>query len=330
MTTPVHVLPVGKSLIGRLVGSAKEALAGPWEPGPPHPPRMQHLRHVLQACTASDGVLDLTGFLGQDAANEERIREQLALLDEDVCAETKQMAKQPLPDTAIVVLIATDTDDGLRAAALLGIRFAVQGGLTLRYLDNPLENTTPLRSGGVYVVRIPGLDLNPNRSHRTAATEPLNHRTWWSVGELGRLLARVASDPDLRAEMIMHLSGGYKALMPYLLVMTEGILSVAEHNVRGAGGDRPAVSLTAQVIHEEGEQPIRLPIRSHRGRILGNLEELRDAMGRHAPWVDGGNGRFSDVRGSYLEDERVDGRRHLTPMGLIMTRTLWAISEPKS
>jgi hypothetical protein len=164
-----------------------------------------------------------------------------------VSGELKTLARipgagYPLSAADTAVLIGSDTPGGLPAGVWNAI--ALTGGdlSRVRYLPRPDVPPGPVR-GRALVVRVPGLDAGDENGFR---------RAMGGLGALGRNLFRSG---DLRKgeSFIFCLTGGFKATMPYLIGLAEGLRSLdAGHPV------------DAFVLHETaGHQapPIRLPLR---------------------------------------------------------------------
>jgi hypothetical protein len=208
------------------------------------------------------------------------------------------------------VFIATDTDDGLRAATLIAERYQHSA---IHYLDEPLAAGRPvLEPDDVYVCRIPDLDLGIRTPTPT---------TWRSLGAVGRLTADTATQ-TARGEwhVILHLSGGYKAMIPYLMVMAEGVHSrLRDRSLESAG--RPLIRAVA--IHDSSlaQRPIVIdvPVRAIEGDLLADVKKLAKAARPDSDLVDAGVGE--DLLGLLLERESERTRR-LTEAGLIMVSVL--------
>lgn len=149
---------------------------------------------------------------------------------------------RPLPSSDIAVLICSDTPDGLlaglwNAAALTGNDLS-----RVTYLALPQALPADMR-GQVIMARVSGMD---------AVSSGQFARAMGQLGALGRDLLRPgvagAGEP-----FRFYLSGGYKAAIPYLIGLAEGI--------RSLDPDRP---VRAFVLHERAadEAPlIELPLR---------------------------------------------------------------------
>lgn len=138
-----------------------------------------------------------------------------------------------------VVLLVTDTLPGLRAGLFNALRMAGGEPGRISYADEPAA----YRPGdGTVIVRVPGLDAGDGRGFRTAMT---------GLGSLAAGLHRRAGSAE---PLTFHLSGGYKAAIPYLIGMAEWL--------RSADGDR---QVTARVLHDTapvGAPAVLLPLRS--------------------------------------------------------------------
>lgn len=136
-----------------------------------------------------------------------------------------------------VALLASDTDDGLAAAMLVAKRLGDVGkasGITLQ------DGWIPDAAGGeapapvtvtdgprpVTVVRVEGLDPTIDVAFNQA------------IARIAYTMLRlVCGHPPSCAEplydqIVLHLSGGYKATIPFLLVMAEAVASLFDSTVR--------------------------------------------------------------------------------------------------
>ncbi|MGH3119532.1 MAG: hypothetical protein ACRDND_00675 [Streptosporangiaceae bacterium] len=150
-------------------------------------------------------------------------------------------ARRPLPDSDIAVLVCSDTPEGLlagmwNATALAGGEL---GGV--RYLADPASVPPGLQGKAVFV-RVPGLDAGREEGFRRAMR---------GLGVFGRNLldsGQVGDEEPFR----FYLSGGFKAAIPYLIGLAEGLASLPE-----------AGPVEAYVLHDSGREypPISLPLR---------------------------------------------------------------------
>jgi hypothetical protein len=185
-----------------------------------------------------------------------------------VSGELKTLARMPgtgyplsRGDTA--VLVCSDTTGGLLAGLWNAVALTSGDLSRVGYLARPDAPLGPVR-GRALVVRVPGLDAGEEDGFRRA------------MGGLGTLGRNLLQSGELRqAEPILFcLTGGYKATMPYLIGLAEGLRSLdAGHPV------------DAFVTHETAGQqalPIRLPLR----RLVASQVEQElsgfDASGERA------------------------------------------------
>jgi hypothetical protein len=164
-----------------------------------------------------------------------------------ISGELKTLARIPgagyplsVLDTA--VLIGSDTPGGLSAGLWNAIALTCGDLSRVRYLARPDLPPGPVR-GCALVVRVPGLDAGDEDGFR---------RAMGGLGALGRNLVRSG---DLRKDepFIFCLTGGFKATMPYLIGLAEGLRSLDSGH-----------PVNAFILHETAAQhapPIRLPLR---------------------------------------------------------------------
>jgi hypothetical protein len=200
----------------------------------------------------------------------------------------------PLPAVDSAVLIPSDTFVGLRAALWNAVALAGGDLDRVRYTPD-LDPDRPLGeiAGHVLITRIPGMHAGTDKGFRAA----MRH-----LGLLGRLLVDTAK-PGRRIDFDFHLSGGYKAAIPYLIGLAEGLRSLP-------GGHH----VEAYVLHEATEgNAIRLPLR--RVTVESVDEELArgwDRQGRRSRPPHGGVLFLEGY--AYQESEDRDGWV-LTPFG---------------
>jgi hypothetical protein len=225
-----------------------------------------------------------------------------------VSGELKTVARipgtgYPLSAADTAVLVCSDTGGGLLAGLWNAV--ALTGGDLSRvsYLGHPDVPPGPVR-GQALVVRVPGLDAGEEDGFRRA------------MGGLGTLGRNLLKSGELRRgePFLFCLTGGYKATMPYLIGLAEGVRSLdAGHPV------------DAFVMHETaGPQapPIRLPLR----RLVASQVEQElsgfDASGERAaaPRPALLNGYAYDL---------ADGRCTLTAFGAGL-RALFGVSPERA
>jgi hypothetical protein len=143
-----------------------------------------------------------------------------------VSGELKTLARipgtgYPLSRADTAVLACSDTSGGLLAGRWNAI--ALTGGdlSRVRYLGCPDAPLGPVR-GHALVVRVPGLDAGEEDGFR---------RAMGGLGTLGRNLLQ--SGELRRGEPILFcLTGGYKATMPYLIGLAEGLRAAIRCSTR--------------------------------------------------------------------------------------------------
>jgi hypothetical protein len=196
-------------------------------------------------------------------------------------------ASRPLADHDIAVLVASDTTEGLLAAMWNALALA-RVPARVRYLGRPEQRLPhPPPPGSVVIVRVPGMQVGTDSGFREAMR---------GLGALGRmLLDYLPSVEDCR----FHLSGGFKAGIPYLIALAEAMRS--EHRSK----------ITAWVQHETTQgAAIRLPLRT-----------LRASVARHELGLFGPDGRSrvaslgDGVLDGYAYERQADGTFCLTAFG---------------
>jgi hypothetical protein len=293
----LHLVTVGQSLLGR-VNSHLPHLNGVLDPT------------VLRQSVAAQ-LIDLTrdGYLDpQTIVADGAALTALRAADPVLAAEWTSLAayrsRPQHPAGDAVVYLASDTDEGLRAAVLLALRETRTSPNTqVRYVHDVGGEgmLIPEHDGEVAVVRIPGLDFAAEQSWGNA------ERTWQALGDFGFAVARTAFTGDW--SVVLHLSGGFKAAIPYLLVMAEGICT------RLRSIDGTTLTVTAVCVHESSVGQQRLPYLVDlpvRYLSLPLHEALRasDALDRIV------------LRGQFTTDPTSTRPVSLTWAGLILTRVL--------
>jgi hypothetical protein len=149
----------------------------------------------------------------------------------------------------IAVLICSDTPRGLLAGlwnAIALTRADTADDIDLSrvaYLADPPTPLGPIR-GRAVIVRLPGMDAGLHDADTGMSA---------AMRGLGILAGHLVAHGDVTGDELMryYLSGGYKAAIPYLIGMAEGVRSLP-------GGRR----VEAVVLHEESSAAaIRLPLR---------------------------------------------------------------------
>jgi hypothetical protein len=164
----------------------------------------------------------------------------------DLCAEIGTFARvlesKALPPGDTAVLICSDTPDGL-LAGVWNAAALTHGDLSrVRYIASPGSRLGLVR-GKALVVRIFGMDAGNESGFQQAMS---------GLGTFGHNLVHAEGVPD-DVPFRFYLSGGYKAAIPYLIGLAEGVAS--RH---GAG------QVEAFVLHKSArdtDKPVRLPLR---------------------------------------------------------------------
>lgn len=193
--------------------------------------------------------------------------------DADFSAELDTMDRmevpRPFPPADIAILVCSDTPKGLLSGAwnALALANGDLGGVS--YLADLTDSVAARRArrdllrearGRVVIARVGGMD---------AAHDDGFRRAMQALGVLARDLFRYGQLG--KAEPFwFHLSGGYKAAIPYLIGMAEAVRSVDAARLAQLGGtgsmpgDGSPYPVEAFVLHDSakpGDRPIRLPLR---------------------------------------------------------------------
>lgn len=309
----MHVLPVGLSLLTRAEAE----------------PSLRELRSVLRpaafdADTNPDRKVSVelarltdptTRLLDLDSVLATPAQWQAAQHPEPrLCAEwtSVAVARSKASGQSAYVLIASDTDDGLRSAVLVAGQYAP--GRQIHYVHEPVQAALSLavEPGEVYVFRIPGLDF---------AANAMTDATWFSLGSVGHVIQQTARRASIdRWDVQLHLTGGYKAMLPYLLVMAEGIQTVFKQAGNVTKGREP--TLRAVSVHEHDPDvplgdliQVPLPIRWVEGPSLRALRCLKEHTTTNARVF---GDEWGEWRGQWIEA----GGAKLSSAGMIITRVL--------
>jgi hypothetical protein len=201
-----------------------------------------------------------------------------------------------------VLLICSDDKkgEGLQAGLWNAVAMAPHNDIEKVALHADAGRPLAEIHGRVTLVRIAGMDVGTAAGFRAA------------MDLLGQLGYSLVNGGARRGEPItVHLSGGFKAAIPYLLALAEGLRS-----------HRTAHPVEAVVLHEQTKgDPIRLPLRRMSPQLLANELEAFDTTGycRGAP---------STRQFEGWAYERAAGGWLLTPFGVGM-RALFEIQAAK-
>jgi hypothetical protein len=309
-TLVMHVLPVGQSLLDNIGKSGDLAALSPVLSDPRYSVHDQ----LRQATDGTTHALDLGRVLTTEKAREAARTGDYRVSAEWTSVAVHRAGRRVDVTAEAFVLIASDTDEGLRAATLVAAQYADEH--TLRYIAEPTAaGHLRIEPGEVRIVRIPDLDLGKKQP---------TDRTWFSLGTVGHVIQTTARMPPAgsRWEVVLHLTGGYKAMIPYLLVMAEGIKSVF-HDPQRVTSAVPTIS--AVTVHEASVDRaagaavlVELPVRWLDVGPLGDVLGLKDRVGGGVT-VD--SDRWDDFTGQLIERDRT-GQRQLTSAGKIMVRVV--------
>ncbi|MGQ0776554.1 MAG: hypothetical protein ACT4NY_19365 [Pseudonocardiales bacterium] len=312
----LHLIPVGLSLLDQIkaLPTLRSALAVDELPD-----AVYKVHEALFQAAGQDYVLDLNrlGLTG--------VHRAASALDPSMAAEWTSVkairaeirhgavTRDGGVDGEAYVFIATDSDDGLRAAILVAACYQS----TIHYLHEPLKvGNLLVRPGDVYVCRIPDLDLG---------NIPPTSKTWRSLGTIGRLVADTAKQTGGGDwNVVVHLSGGYKAMIPYVMVLAEGVHSRLRKPEDGNWGPP---KIRAVAIHDPstGRNPtisrilIDVPVRAISPDLLARVAKLKKLTRPDSDIV--GAGAPLDLLGLCIEREGPDDYRVSDP-GLIMVNVL--------
>lgn len=191
-----------------------------------------------------------------------------------------------------MLILSTDTDQGLRAAALVAGRYAAQRDLPIHLAGvEGLPIEMPRTPGAVILSRIPDLDLSRSGS--------LGDDTWTALGRWGKAIADTCR--ALQWDVVFHLNGGYKAFVPYFLVMAEGVNTVFHQPA--VDPTSPRSTVRAVTVHESGQESrhlVDLPVRYLSGVQADRLRRMATAVARGdrpAGEVDELDGQFATFVG---------------------------------
>ncbi len=193
-----------------------------------------------------------------------------------------------------MLILSTDTPEGLRTATLVAGRYAAQRGIPIRLAGiEGLPLAMPRTPGEVVLSLIPDLDLSKKDG-------TLSDDTWTALGRWGKTIADTCR--GLQWDVVFHLNGGYKAFVPYFLVMAEGINTVFHQDAV----DRalPKSTVRAVTVHEsaakESRHLVDLPVRYLSVVQADRLRRMTAAVARGDRPADGAeelDGQFATYDG---------------------------------
>ncbi|RKN33831.1 hypothetical protein D7044_08715 [Micromonospora musae] len=200
--------------------------------------------------TSTDGVNGrLTAWFGEGGHLPEKPASLIAAVEArlwpaTVCAEMETFTRvtrrnSVADDNELVVLLATDTVAGLVSGLWTAVGIADGEHHRIRYVAEP-ASITP--APGVALVRVPYLDASNERGFITAMS---------GLGALGHALLPTSGGQPVNFRL--HLSGGFKAAIPYLIGLAEGLRSFPPSQV---------ADVEAYVLHDTSDNVIQLPLRT--------------------------------------------------------------------
>lgn len=299
----VHVISVGRSLL--------DAFRRPDLFRDLYPTIRKHKpENVLDELGSSTAAINarLTAWFGPDGILPEQQVNLIGAVEADrwpvdVCAELETFRavteRRSVADDELVLLLATDTVEGLTSGLWTAVAVAGGAHARIRYVAEPAQITP---APGVALVRVPHLDASDDRRFGTAMS---------SLGELGRALLPAANEPSKSFQF--HLSGGFKAAIPYLIGLAEGLRSFPSQAAR----------VEAYVLHDTSKRAIPLPLR----RL--NPDAVRSELAGFAP--DGSRSGLPPTRSmdGYAYTVDPDRRRaQLTPFGAGLRTLMGIAAEP--
>ena len=269
-------------------------------------PQTERTDAVREAWTAAtpNGELSVPDNLARAAAG-------LGLLGVDASAELSSIRRQAATDgTDSALLLASDTAEGLAAAYWVALWLAQNLNVPrIRFTHDAATDWQRPDGPTIYVAVLPGLN---------AATAADFTRGMLALGPIGMQLWDWA-DPDQEEERIVfHLSGGYKASIPFLTAVAETLRSFeASRRPTPIGGLSLFVPrrVHAVILHESADSAHGLQALIDVPMRVPKLDRLRwffDAIRRpESP------GTVEEFHG-WLALPDAAGTPQLTPLGEIV------------
>ncbi|MEV4565132.1 hypothetical protein AB0K12_15305 [Nonomuraea sp. NPDC049419] len=219
----------------------------------------------------------------------------------EICAETSTLSQRGVRRLTghdrRVILLASDTREGISAAFCVAYMIAAGDGQRIRYVSAPTSDLEAnafrgmIHPGAVTITRLPGLPGDLDQA----------------VGAIGHVLRAAHL---LNEDMEVHLTGGFKITLLHTLAMTEIVYSMAPERTSAwytfqdhdAGATRINLRCYAEDFHDL--------MRDELLRVKNGLEPRKGSDPFHAgvAWVKEGSGwRLNDFGRGYLAVLGQDG-----------------------
>lgn len=201
-----------------------------------------------------------------------------------------RQARAILEDGDTAYLLASDTPEGLKAAAWVAY-YLTRNTSRIEYHDDVERFGSGPERGMVAIYRVPGLD---------ASSQRLFEESMEAIGLLGARVFNRNRNP--REPIRVHISGGYKASVPFLITLAEGL--------RSAARDVQAVCVSDR-HPPPGQLPacITIPLRE---LDYAELSKVVSAFTHSSTRVDCNP---SGLLAGYTHVKDPDGKWRLTPFG---------------
>lgn len=302
----LHVLTTGSSLLDKIEHWAQDShssMVGALVPGAVPPDTVHEMLSTER--TAADNTLNVQGLL-------QPVQRSLlaAASPEDAAEWTSVHAVRSdggfaTPDAESYLFLASDTDKGLRAATFLAVGHDPR---SVHYVPEPLDHGGQwILPEQAWICRIPRLDLG--------TTGPTGH-TWRSLGAAGRLVANTVEQDPRNWTVMVHFSGGYKAIVPYVMILAEAIRS----RLRTLDMPVRAVALHESSVRLGNALAVEVPVRHLSSNLWADVETLRAAMRPDSDEVPASTA--SDRLVGLMVEPGNAHRTRVTAPGLISTHVL--------
>ena len=149
-------------------------------------------------------------------------------------------------DDDLTILLSSDTEDGRACAVWTAIAMAKGDVDRVLYLGGVGPDTRLVRPerGQILVLSVEGLDSQQSAEFERAM-EALGYMARLLVGNRSREIHPLL---ERKEKVLFHLSGGYRATVPYLIATAEWLLSLG-HDAQ------------AHVLPEKAKKSLRIPLR---------------------------------------------------------------------